>query len=429
MAIRARRHGMGRHRGIGRWRLGLLAVVPALVAGCLSFEEPTPSPAPRTPEPSPTASAPPRTADTLVVAVPGDPAGWLPPASDAASAFLVNVLYDPLYRLDPTLTPQPELAAGPPLVSGGGLSWSITLAGGDLRFADGTPLRASDVVFSLRLARSPACPLGRDLCDSVSRYLDELGEPSAERLTLTLREPYQPFLAEVLGRLPILSEVSVRAGAAAIIAAASGLNPRAPDAQVARIAEATNAEACLSEVPPFGCRLADHITDLESTLGSAGLAPPARAIWTDATGTFDEEAYAGALLDRVAALGQVLSGREIDQLAAALTLIDPVARPLGSGPFRLERVAPGEGLSLVANPYHVGGAPGIARIEVRIVRDPAAAATLLQTGDVDWLPSIAPDQVVGLDAAAGLHAAMRPLPLQRTIVFNTRPGRVYADAP
>ena len=409
-------------------RLIVLALLPASVVGCLSFEEPTPSPGPVTPPPTATPSLAPRGDATLVVGVPGDPTGFLPPATDPAAELLISVLYDPLYRLDETLSPHAELARSLPLVTGGGLSWSIPLASPGLRFQDGTPLQASDVVFSLLLARSPACPLGRDLCDAVARHLDAAIAPEPDRVALTLLEPYSPFLADVLGRLPIVSEVAVRAGAAAIVAGAGSLDPGAPDAQVARIAELTNAEACLAESAPFGCRLADHVADLERTLTAAGLALPSHAIWTDVTGTFDGEAYGGALLDRVAALGRVLSGNELDQLAASLVLIDPVTRPLGSGPFRLEAVVPGSGASLVANPAHVGGAPAIERIELRIVADPATATTLLATGELDWLPQVGPDGLTQLAGVDGIRAGARPLPIQRTIVFNTRRGRIYEDA-
>ena len=423
----ARSAGGPRSRWGSGARLAVLALLPAIVAGCLSFEEPTPTPAPATPRPTATPSVAPRGDATLVVGVPGDPTGFLPPASDPAAELLISVLYDPMYRLDESLTPQPELARALPLITGGGLSWSMPLASPDLRFQDGTPLRSGDVVFSLLLARSPACPLGRDLCDAVARHLDDALAPEPDRVALTLLEPYSPFLAEVLGRLPIVSEAAVRAGAAAIVAGAGPLAPTAPDAQVARIAELTNREACLGDAPPFGCRLADHVADLERTLTSVGLALPSRAIWTDVTGTFDDEAYAGALLDRVAALGRVLSGSEMDQLAASLVLIDPVARPLGSGPFRLEAVIRGTGASLGANPDHVGGAPAIERIELRVVPDAAVATTLLATGELDWLPQVSADGLALLGGVDGVHAGERPLPIQRTIVFNTRPGRMYED--
>ena len=49
-----------------------------------------------------------------MVAVPADPEAFLPPADDETTALLVDLLYDPLYRLDATSCPQPELAAGLP---------------------------------------------------------------------------------------------------------------------------------------------------------------------------------------------------------------------------------------------------------------------------------------------------------------------------
>ncbi len=412
--------------------LAAVFALPLVVAGCLSFEEPTPPPttAPASPvgRPTPVASTVPPDEGTLRVGVPRDASGVLPPAADTAGALLASLLFDPLYRLGPDLAPVPELAAGLPLVTGGGISWSMPLARSDLVFQDGSPLAASDVVFSLELARSPACSLGRSLCDAVSRYLDSVAAPEPDRVLVTLTEPDQPFLAEVLARLPIVSEAAVRAEHAQIRAAAAGMDPAAPDAQVARIAEVTNAEECLSDAPPFGCRMADHSAELEQTLASVGLTPPSRSIWTDQTGAVDEESYTGALLDRVAALGQVLSDREMDGLAATLALIDPVERPFGSGPFRLTAVRPGRGASLVANPRHVGGAPAISRMELEVVPDAAVAATRLRTGVLDWLPDAGVGQEELLMGADGIAAARRPLPVQRTIVFNTRPGHPYEDA-
>lgn len=410
-------------------RLAAIALLPVLVAGCLSFEEPTPSPVAVSPTPvaSLGPSLPPPDDGTLMVGIRSTPSAVLPPATDAGAELLSELLFDPLYRLGPDLAPVPELAASLPLVTAGGVSWSIPLAAPDLVFQDGSPLGASDVVFSLELARSPSCSLGRDLCDAVARYLDTAIAPEPDRVALTLTEPSMPFLAEVLARLPIVSEAAVRAEAAQIQAAAASLDPAAPDALVARIAEATNADACLSDAPPFGCRLADHSAELEQMLGSVSVTLPSRAIWTDPTGVVDEESYAGALLDRVAALGRVLGSDEMDAFAATLALIDPMERSYGSGAFRLESFRPGEGASLSANASHVGGAPSIERVELRVVPDDAVAATLLRTGELDWLPEAGADQADLLATTDGILAARRPLPVQRTIVFNTRPGHPYED--
>ncbi|MFN8620954.1 MAG: ABC transporter substrate-binding protein [Chloroflexota bacterium] len=424
------RPGSTRGGRTGWRRVAVLAFLPVVLGGCLSLDQASPSPEPPAPTPTitPGPTLAPRADDTLTVAVAREPLRFLPPTEDPVSSFVTDLLYDPLYRLDETLAPRADLAAGLPYVSEDGLTWSITMGPGDRRFQDGTALTADDVAFSLQLAQSPACTLGRDLCDSVGRYLDTVVADDPQRLTLTLTEPWQPFLAEALSRLPVVSEDSVRAATAEIRAAAASLDPNAPDAMVESIAKATNQDECLTDDPPFGCRLADHVAELESLLTGVGLALPDHRLFTDLTGTFDAETYAGELLDRVAALGRVLAGEEVDQLAASLALIDPLERPLGSGPYRLETVSPGQGVSLVAYADHPGGPPGIPRIELQVVPDPDVRATMLRTGQVDWLPDVREEQLPVLTGVAGVNAGVRAQPIQRTIVFNTRKGQVYEDA-
>ena len=56
-----------------------------------------------------------------------DPTGLLPPATNEATDLLVSLMYDPLYRLDQHLVPRPVLAAGLPVVSADGLTWTIDM--------------------------------------------------------------------------------------------------------------------------------------------------------------------------------------------------------------------------------------------------------------------------------------------------------------
>ena len=127
---------------------GLLAL-----AGCngpapqpTASAEPSPSPAPA---PSPT--------------VPPDPAqlrlGWDPTASlhpitgdSQVNQELTGLVYQGLYELDNTFTPQPVLARSAS-VGEDGLTWTITLAAGTV-FSDGTPLTAQHVAASLEAARA-----------------------------------------------------------------------------------------------------------------------------------------------------------------------------------------------------------------------------------------------------------------------------------
>ena len=160
----------------------------------------------------------------------------------------------------------------------------------------------------------------------------------------------------------------------------------------------------------------------------AEVALPSRAAFTDQTGLFDEHRYSVLLLDRLNSLGQVLNTVAADRQAAALALLDVTARPLGGGPFRLDRVEEGARFILNANNAHAGGPPAIGRVEVVVERDAAVASTRLLTGEADWILEVGPEQGTLLADVPGIRSARRPLGVQRGILFNVRPGRVYFEA-
>ena len=89
---------------------------------------------------------------------PEHPTRLLPPATNATERLLIDLLYDPLYRLDERMQPVPELARALPEVSEDGLTWTIPIKA-DARFHDGTKVTTEDVLFSPahgRLAVVPA---------------------------------------------------------------------------------------------------------------------------------------------------------------------------------------------------------------------------------------------------------------------------------
>ena len=126
----------------------LLAVCLGLaLAGCQE-EAPLPSPT-ETPAPTPT-----RTPETAQFRLGYDPAATLHPiAGDSqVNRELAGLVYQGLYELDNTFTPQPVLAAsGAP--SEDGYSWIFTLDPGAL-FSDGTPVTARHAASSLNAART-----------------------------------------------------------------------------------------------------------------------------------------------------------------------------------------------------------------------------------------------------------------------------------
>jgi ABC-type transport system substrate-binding protein len=345
---------------------------------------------------------------------------------DTTTELVNSLLYDPLYRLDETLQPQPVLAAQLPKVSQDGLTWTIPLA--NAQFGDGAPVTAGDVAYSLSLAASPNCPYGPDLCQVVSDNLASANSRSGHVLSLTLNAPFGPFLTEVLARVPVLEEAAVQKQTRKIISGARGIDPEAPRQQVDAITSATNQDTCLADTPPFGCKYSDYTQTLEQLLTNANVSLPPKARFITPTGDLDPEAYAGALLDRVASLDQVLTGAGLyDVPAAALPLIDPLKNSLGSGPYVLDDYKPGESLTFVANPGRAGGPPKIPTVTLEIIRDPSAAATALLTGEADWDLEVDPSTVPQFLTSQGVSLGTRPLQRQMAIVFNVRPGHVYSD--
>ena len=133
----------------------LLAVCLGLsLLGC-EQEEPQPSPS-GSPSPPPT-----RTAETARFSLGYDPSASLHPITgdSQVNQELTGLVYQGLYELDNSFTPQPALAAsGAP--GGDGYSWTFTITPGVL-FSDGTPLTAQHAAASLNAARTSALYAGR----------------------------------------------------------------------------------------------------------------------------------------------------------------------------------------------------------------------------------------------------------------------------
>jgi ABC-type transport system substrate-binding protein len=402
------------------------------VSACLGEDVPTPTPTAQptatplaTPTPPPTQRPRARELQTMVVMAPDHPKRLLPPASNATERLLADLLYDPLYRLDERQQPVPELARALPTISADGKTWEIPIRR-DARFHDSLAVTPEDVMFSLRLAASPACPLG-PVCVAVRDHM--LGEPTKKnnQVVVTLREPHAPFLTEALGRLPILSEDAVKVATKDLIDAAERLNENRPDKLVTRITDQMTADECFSESPPDGCRLSSHRNELENVFRRARLDPPSRDPFTDETGLFDEDAYLGELLERIGALGKVFNTTQIDKRAAALGLLDATVRPLGGGPYFLEQVDDEGRYILKANRNHTRNTTEIDRIEVVVERDPAVAVGQLLSGEADWVLEVGSSQSDLVIEVPGVNSGPRPLDLQRGILFNVRPDRVYFD--
>ncbi|WP_416414733.1 ABC transporter substrate-binding protein [Pantoea sp. App145] len=76
--------------------------------------------------------------------------------------------------------------------------------------------------------------------------------------------------------------------------------------------------------------------------------------------------------------------------------------PIGTGPYRIVKVIPGQGVDMVKNPDYFKespvGQPKIGKINFVVIRDPEARVAQLMTGQVDWIWRVAADQVEPLSA-------------------------------
>jgi ABC-type transport system substrate-binding protein len=352
-----------------------------------------------------------------------EPSFFSPVATDQTTRRINSFLYRALYRLNEHLVPVHDLAALAPKVKRD--IWRVVLATGS-QFVDGSPLTAADVAFTYRLALSPNCPFDPTICKVVQEHVATVSavNPSVVEFKIRLRSWVLVSLA--FSQLGILPERAVRASDARFRTAAGVLNIAEVQETADRIAAATNAPECVADSPPATCELGAYAPDLEDILNDAQVRLPEPARFRLPSGGVDLGAYASALFDLVQDLIASLQAKDPDSIAAAFPLLDFQRTPVGSGPYALGSYRPGESVVLARKaPNPTGRAPR--EVRVLIITDPSAAATALKTGDADWLPEASPDEVPSLEDDPAAHVAGRPADTYLAIVFNVRPGRVYAD--
>jgi len=169
-----------------------------LLAACLGLSLLGCRPQVDNPEPSPTATPSPsltRPAEAARFSLAYEPAASLHPITGESQTNqdLTGLVYQCLYELDNTFTPQPVLAAsGAP--SEDGYSWSFAIRKG-VFFSDGTPLTASHAAASLDAARSSGV--------YAARLAGVTSVVAADDVTLTVT------LSAPNGKLPALLDVPI----------------------------------------------------------------------------------------------------------------------------------------------------------------------------------------------------------------------------
>jgi glutathione transport system substrate-binding protein len=103
------------------------------------------------------------------------------------------------------------------------------------------------------------------------------------------------------------------------------------------------------------------------------------------------------------------SGQVLNDLAhASALMVSPTAvqkygsdygtHPVGTGPYMVKSFQPGSELDLVANPDYWGGKPKLAGIDFKAIPDAATRIAALQSGQVDVIDTVPPENVAQLQS-------------------------------
>ncbi|MEV0720227.1 ABC transporter substrate-binding protein [Asanoa sp. NPDC050611] len=94
-------------------------------------------------------------------------------------------------------------------------------------------------------------------------------------------------------------------------------------------------------------------------------------------------------------------------------------KPVGSGPFVVDKFTPGQSLELLPNPKYYGGAPKLERLVMRVIPEVSARMTALKTGEIQATWGIPDDQVGALEGDDGLTVQSVPATSVYTMWFNS----------
>jgi peptide/nickel transport system substrate-binding protein len=84
-------------------------------------------------------------------------------------------------------------------------------------------------------------------------------------------------------------------------------------------------------------------------------------------------------------------------------------KPVGSGPFKVDRWATGDTIELSANDSFFGGRPNLDRVRVKVVPDNSGRVVGLESGDLDFVQSpVSPQDVARVQTAAKLKVDRTP---------------------
>jgi ABC-type transport system substrate-binding protein len=410
--------------------MGIAATAVILVTACggATTSSAPPASSGTAPSTAPSASAAPAE-QTLTHPVDADVSGGLTNAADNVPAAEANkFLYDQLYGADASLSPQPLLAAALPTVSADGKTWTIPLKQG-VKFHDGTDMTAADVVQSFELAKSANCTYSPALC--LAAFLDTVKAVDDYTVEFTTKDVLSSFMLGYLATTNIESKDAVDASYAKYQEATKAVTA----AELKTFLDKVTAEETTPTGPPAEgtttptVNYTQFTAEAEALLAKAAQPLADKVLYTAEDGTLDENGYTADNIGRLRTIQTSQTAGAIDALAAAYKYLDIQLNPvgLGSGPFKFAEYKTGESLTFDNFPEYFGGASGISKVFVPIIKDDIAGGQALAAGQVDWKYSI----------EGGTYAEIKDNPELKFVeypdfgffglYFNLREGQLFAD--
>jgi ABC-type transport system substrate-binding protein len=399
-------------------RAGALVVCAVLVAvscGPQQASSAAPSAA-SVSTPAPTASPASAYADTLRV-------GWNPgllagttPSTPAAFAFRgvpesvwqprINfgaVVYSGLYRYDARYQSVPDLADGPcfvPAADGRVLRCRLI----ETTFHDGTPLTADDVAYTYFLFQQLGLMPGT---------LSEVRVVDPRTVDFVLSS-VDPTLTEVL-TAPIFARHAVEVAYTDFVERTKDLTA----ADLTTLVDTIDGELGLD---PPACSSA-RLDDVDALLAKLG-AHLYREDFVASGGTFDPCWYLQHAAEELSTAAAALGATGPHAVAVVWLFLSVFRSLVGTGPYRLVSES-AEWVHLEAWPGYHGGPAATANLDfVRAKGD----GSDLEAGALDILQGAGLDSTFRAAAAAhGIRAATPPDLVWYDLVFNARPGRLFAD--
>lgn len=151
-------------------------------------------------------------------------------------------------------------------------------------------------------------------------------------------------------------------------------------------------------------------TDVKATLDRiAAKKGPIQPLWATLT-SVEATNPTTATLKFSAPIGTVLASAALLNIlpAGKMEADGFFGKPIGSGPFKVTAYKPDSDVTLEANTSYWGGAPGLQSLVFRIIPETTARITAIDTGEIDLMWTIPPDQLPKLKQNTNI--AVMPTP-------------------